>query len=68
MIRPLRSTHRVIFVVLALVLPAGLAAALVSRPADPTLDEFPAALRAPEPEPAGTVAWSLAGGWEGVPA
>ena len=67
MIRPLRSRHRVIFVVLALALPAGLAAALVSRPADPTLDQLPQALQAPAALKGGMVLWSLAGGWEGVP-
>ena len=67
MIRPLRARHRAIFVVLALALPVGLAGALLSRPADSAVDALPEALRAPAVAAAGEVAWSLAGGWDGVP-
>lgn len=67
MIRPLRARHRAIFAVLAILLPVGLAAALVSRPVDPALDELPEPLRDSHLPQGGAVAWSLAGGWEGVP-
>lgn len=48
MIRPLRRRHRLVFVVLALVVPPLLAAALLSRPEDPRTASVPA-------EPAGRI-------------
>ena len=67
MIAPLRNRHRRVVTVLAVLVPVGFVAGILSRSPDPTAEAIPGELRAELREAPGQVVWARSDLWRDLP-